>query len=319
VKRAWHALRQHPSWPWLVRGVGAAFVLVVLALLFRYARTVDWTQVKQSVLELPRRVLLQALGLAAVSHLVYSLLDLVGRHYTGHELPRSRVMQVSFISYAFNLNLGSLVGGIGFRYRLYSQLGVSYADITRIVTLSMITNWLGYILLAGLVFTLSPMQLPPHWKLDNEELRLLGVALLAFSVSYLGLCTWSKRRSWTIAGHEIELPTLRMALSQLAVSCTHWLTMAAVPWMLLQGQVDYPTALQVLLIAAIAGVILHVPAGLGVTEAVFIALLSHRIPEHQLLGALLAYRALFYLVPLMAGALLYLTVEMRTRKEAAPA
>jgi hypothetical protein len=87
-----------------------------------------------------------------------------------------------------------------------------------------------------------------------------------------------------------------------------------VPWALLQGQVDYPTALSVLLMAAIAGVILHIPAGLGVIEAVFIALLSHRIPEHQLLGALLAYRAVFYLLPLIAGALLYLKVEVRTRK-----
>jgi uncharacterized membrane protein YbhN (UPF0104 family) len=313
------ALRHHKSWPWVVRGVGLAFVAVVVALLVRYARGVDWARVKQSILELPHPVLLKAFALAAISHLVYSLLDLVGRHYTGHELSNRRVMQVSFISYAFNLNLGSLVGGIGFRYRLYSQMGVGYADITRIVTLSMMTNWLGYVLLAGIVFTVSPMLLPPNWRIDSEELQLVGVALLAFSVLYLGLCTWSKRRKWTIRGHELELPTLKMATAQLAISCTHWMTMAAVPWMLLQGHVDYPTALQVLLIAAIAGVILHVPAGLGVTEAVFIALLSHRIAEHQLIGALLAYRALFYLTPLLAGALLYLTVEMRTRKEAAPA
>jgi uncharacterized membrane protein YbhN (UPF0104 family) len=94
------------------------------------------------------------------------------------------------------------------------------------------------------------------------------------------------------------------------------MTMAAVPWTLLQGQVEYPTVLSVLMMAAIAGVILHIPAGLGVIEAVFIALLSHRIPEHQLLGALLAYRAIFYLTPLLVGALLYLKVEMRTRRHA---
>jgi uncharacterized membrane protein YbhN (UPF0104 family) len=180
----------------------------------------------------------------------------------------------------------------------------------------MITNWLGYILLAGLVFTIAPMQLPPHWKLDNDELQMLGVGLLAFSVVYLGLCAFSRRRSWTVRGHEIDLPTLRMALAQLGISSVHWLAMAAVPWMLLQGQVDYATVLQVLLMAAIAGVILHIPAGLGVTEAVFIALLAHRIPEHQLLGALLAYRAIFYLTPLIVGALLYLKLEVRTRGHA---
>ncbi|MBC5782592.1 UPF0104 family protein [Ramlibacter sp. USB13] len=307
-------MRNHPWWPWIKRIVGAVFLLAVAFLLVRYARTVDWGRVKESMLELPRPVLMKALFLAVVSHLVYSLLDVVGRHYTGHHLPDRKVMQISFTSYAFNLNLGSLVGGIGFRYRLYGKMGVRYGDITRIVTLSMITNWLGYILLAGLVFTLAPLELPPKWGIDHEELRLLGVGLLAFSVVYLGLCAFSKQRSWTVRGHEIDLPTLRMAFAQLAISCTHWMTMAAVPWALLQGQVDYPQALAVLLVAAIAGVMLHIPAGLGVTEAVFIALLSHKIPEHQLLGALLAYRAIFYLTPLLAGALLYLKLEMRTRK-----
>jgi uncharacterized membrane protein YbhN (UPF0104 family) len=309
-------MRNHPWWPWIKRIVGVVFVLVVGFLLVRYARTVDWGRVKQSMLDLPRPVLMKALLFAVVSHLVYSLLDVVGRHYTGHHLRDGKVMQISFTSYAFNLNLGSLVGGIGFRYRLYGKLGVSYGDITRIVTLSMITNWLGYILLAGLVFTIAPLELPPRWGLDLEELRMVGVGLLAVTVVYLGLCAFARQRSWLIRGHTIDLPSLRMAGAQLAISCTHWMTMAAVPWVLLQGQVDYPTALAVLLVAAIAGVLLHIPAGLGVTEAVFIALLSHRIPEHQLLGALLAYRAIFYLTPLLVGGLLYLKLEMRTRKHA---
>jgi len=312
-------MRHHWSWPWIKRAVGLAFLAVVAFLLVRYARTVDWEQVRTSIQELPRDVLLKALGFAAVSHLVYCLMDLVGRHYTGHRIPKLKVMQVSFICYSFNLNLGSLVGGIGLRYRLYSRLGLRYGNITRIITLSMITNWIGYILLAGLVFTIFSLQLPPTWSLDNEELRLLGVGLLGLAIAYLGLCTFSRVRRWTVRGHDIDVPTLRMAIAQLAISCTHWTTMAAVPWMLLQGQVDYPTALAVLLIAAIAGVILHIPAGLGVTEAVFIALLSHRAPAHELLGALLAYRAIFYLTPLVAGALLYLKVEMRTPKREAHA
>jgi uncharacterized membrane protein YbhN (UPF0104 family) len=140
------------------------------------------------------------------------------------------------------------------------------------------------------------------------------VALLGASVAYLALCTFSRQRSWNVRGHDIELPSLRMALAQQGISCTHWLFMAAVPWVLLQGQVPYTTVLPVMLVAAIAGVLLHIPAGLGVTEAVFIALLSHRVPEHQLLGALLAYRAVYYLVPLVAGALLYLKLEVHTRK-----
>lgn len=310
-------LLHHPAFPWVKRIFPFVFLAVVAVLLARVAHHIDWDKVRETVEHMPRQVLLQALGFAVVSHFVYSLMDLVGRHYTGHGLPKLKVMQVSFISYAFNLNLGSLVGGIGFRYRLYSQYGVRYGNITRIVTLSMMTNWLGYILLAGLVFTIAPMQLPADWRIDSEELQLLGVALLAFSIWYLGLCAWSKKRSWSIRGHEMEIPTLRMAFAQLGISCSHWMMMAAVPWALLQGNVDYPTGLQVLLIASMAGVLMHVPAGLGVMEAVFVALLSDRIPTAHLIGALLAFRALFYLFPLAVGALMYLTVEMKTRKEAA--
>jgi uncharacterized membrane protein YbhN (UPF0104 family) len=313
-----HKLLHHPWWPAIRKWGGALFLLVVLAMLVRYAGKVDWAKVKQSVLELPRPVLLQALGFGALSHFVYSLMDVVGHRYTGHHMQKRQVMLVSFISYAFNLNLGSLVGGIGLRYRLYGNHGVRYANITRIVTLALITNWIGYILLAGLVFTIAPLDLPPSFKLDTEDLRMLGVALISVAVIYLGLCGLSKRRSWNIRGHDVELPTLRMALAQFGISCSHWMAMAAVPWSLLHGAIDYPTALSVLLIAAMAGVMLHVPAGLGVTEAVFIALLSHKVPEHTLLGALLAYRAIFYLTPLLVGGLLYAKLEMRQRK-AAPA
>lgn len=309
-------LTERPWWPWAKRIATFAFLALVAALLLRYARTVDWQEVKQSVLELPRQTLLLAALLCLASHVLYSCFDLLGRRYTRHGLPVPQVMQVNFISYAFNLNFGSLIGGVAFRYRLYSRLGLGTATITRVLTLSMLTNWLGYLLLAGVVFTLAPLQLPPDWKIDSEGLRLLGIALLAVALGYLLLCGWSKKRSWTVRGHELILPRPAMAVVQLAMSCANWMIMAGAIYILLQGKVDYAAALSVLLIAAVAGVVTHVPAGLGVLEAVFIGLLSHRVPEAQLLGALLAYRALYYIGPLLAAALLYLTVEMRARKHA---
>ena len=238
----------HPRWPLIKKVGGTLFMLVVVTLLVLYARNVDWPRVKESILELPRPVLLQALGFAVMSHFVYSLMDLVGRKYTGHQMGKRQVMQVSFISYAFNLNLGSLVGGIGLRYRLYGNHGMRYGGITRIVTLALITNWIGYILLAGLVFTLAPLQLPPSFKVDGEDLRLLGVVLLSVAVVYLGLCGLSRTRSWNVRGHLVELPSLRMALAQFAISGSHWMAMAAVPWSLLHGAIDYPTALSLSLI-----------------------------------------------------------------------
>lgn len=312
-------IRDKAWWPWAKRIVGLAFMVLVIALLVRYARRVDWDEVKDSLRELPRATLLLAAALAATSHLLYSTFDLIGRRYTGHRLPVPQVMQINFISYAFNLNMGSAVGGVGFRYRLYTRLGLRYADVTKVLTISMLTNWIGFFLQAGLVFTLAPLQLPPEWKIDSEGLRLLGLAFLAIALTYIGLCGWSRKRSFTVRGHELLLPRPKMAAAQLALSCTNWMVIGATIWVLLQGKVAYTEVLSVFLVGAMAGIIVRVPAGLGVLEAVFIGLLSYRIPESQLIGALLAYRAVYYIAPLIAAALLYLTVELRARKRVAAA
>src|SRR3990167_4306703 len=133
----------HPWWPWIKRILSLLFFAAVAFLLVRYARNVDWKDVWASVVNTPLPALAGAAALAAASHLLYSCFDLVGRHYTGHELPTRTVMGVNFVSYAFNLCIGSLVGGIAFRYRLYSKLGLGRGVITRIVSMSMLTNWLG--------------------------------------------------------------------------------------------------------------------------------------------------------------------------------
>lgn len=307
-------LTQKPWWPAFKRVLTIAFFALIAWLLLHYAREVDWREVRDHLREMPRGVLLTAGALCAASHLLYSCFDLLGRHATRHGLPVPRVMQVNFTSYAFNLNFGSLVGGVAFRYRLYSRLGVAWGDITRVLTISMITNWLGYLLLAGSVFVVAPLALPPDWKMDSEGLRLLGLALLAAALAYLWMCGWSRRRSWTVRGHEIVLPRPRMALLQLAMSCSNWMLMGAAIFVLLQGRVAYSDVLSVLLIGAVAGVVTHVPAGLGVLEAVFVGLLAHQVPQGQLLGALLAYRALYYIGPLALAAVLYLSLELRARK-----
>ena len=306
-------------WPWLKRILTFAFFALVAWYSIRYARNVDWGEVWQTILATPRSVLLMAVGGVALSYAIYCSFDLLGRHYTGHGLPKFKVWQVNFISYAFNLNMGSLVGSVAFRYRLYGRLGLDVPTITRIMTLSILTNWLGYLLLGGVVFALAPLALPPDWKIDSQGLRWLGVALLAAGGAYLLACFFARQRSVTIRGHELILPPPRMAMLQVAMAVTNWAVMGGIIFILLQGKADYATVLSVLLVAAVAGVITHVPAGLGVLEAVFIALLSHRVPEGQLLASLLTYRAIYYIAPLLVAAAVYLLVEARARKTATPA
>ena len=78
---------------------------------------------------------------------------------------------------------------------------------------------------------------------------------------------------------------------------------------------NYFFVLGVLLVSSIAGVIVHIPAGIGVLEAVFIALLAGEHVSHgTIIAALLAYRMLYYFLPL--ATVCYLVLESRAKLRA---
>ncbi|WNN45725.1 lysylphosphatidylglycerol synthase domain-containing protein [Winslowiella toletana] len=304
--------KAHPKWKLAKKILTWLFFAAVIVLLVIYAKKVNWEDVYNVIINYNRTAILAAVALVIVSYLTYGLYDLIGRAYCGHKLAKRQVMLVSFICYAFNLTLSTWVGGVAMRYRLYSRLGLSGSTITRIFSLSIATNWLGYILLAGVVFSWGMVPIPKGWFIGEGTLRIIGVALLALVVVYLALCTFSKRRRWTIKGQKLALPSLRMALFQFVVSSANWMVMGAIIWLLLAQQVDYPIVLGVLLISSIAGVIVHIPAGIGVLEAVFLALLSGQHASHgSIIAALLAYRVLYFIAPLLLALVLYLGLEGR--------
>ena len=306
--------KTHSLWSRAKKVLTWLFFIAVMVLLVVYARQVNWGDVWQVVVHYNRTAILGAVGLVIVSYLTYGLYDLIGRAYCGHKLAKRQVMLVSFICYAFNLTLSTWVGGVAMRYRLYSRLGLGGSTITRIFSLSIATNWLGYVLVAGIVFSAGMVRVPDGWFIGAGTLRVTGICLLAFVAVYLGLCAFSKRRRWTIKGQKLALPSLRMALIQFAVSSANWLVMGAIIWLLLMQKVDFPQVLGVLLISSIAGVIIHIPAGIGVLEAVFLALLRGEPVSHgAIIAALLAYRVLYFIAPLLLALVMYLWLEGRAK------
>ncbi|MGU3413563.1 lysylphosphatidylglycerol synthase domain-containing protein [Enterobacteriaceae bacterium C34A] len=305
----------HPRWRLAKKILTWLFFLAVAVLLVVYAQKVDWQEVWKVIRNYNRTALLGAVALTIVSYLIYGCYDLLGRVYCGHKLAKRQVMLVSCICYAFNLTLSTWVGGIGMRYRLYSRLGLPGSTITRIFSLSIATNWLGYILLGGVIFSIGVVELPAHWYIRDGTLRLIGGALLLFIAVYLWACAFAKRRHLTIKGQKLVLPSWRFALLQMLISSANWMAMGAIIWLLLGQEVHYFFVLGVLLVSSIAGVIVHIPAGIGVLEAVFIALLSgEHASQGSIIAALLAYRLLYFFIPLALATVGYLWLEGRAKK-----
>ncbi|MCI1032413.1 hypothetical protein EDF75_0568 [Raoultella sp. BIGb0149] len=307
--------KSHPRWRLVKRILSGLFFIAVAVLLVVYAQKIDWPEVWKVIRGYNRAALLGAFGLVIVSYLIYGCYDLLGRAYCGHRLAKRQVMLVSFICYAFNLTLSTWIGGIGMRYRLYSRLGLRGATITRIFSLSITTNWLGYVVLGGVIFSANLVQLPARWYISQESLRIIGIAMLLVSALYLWACAFAKRRHLTIKGQRLVLPSWRFALLQAALSCANWLVMGVIIWLLLGQEVSYFLVLGALLVSSIVGVVVHIPAGIGVLEAVFIAMLSAEpLSRGAVIAALLAYRLLYYFLPLAIATMGYLILESQAKK-----
>ena len=305
------------SKPWTYWGkhlLTVFFFVLVAVLLYLLVKNLEWNEVVDALRSFDRLTLLACVGLTVVSFTLFSCYDLLGRAYTGHRLPARQVLPLTFVCYCFNLNLSSWVGAIGLRYRLYSRLGLGMATVTRILTFSLITNWLGYMILAGVIFTLRLVKLPEDWQIGTSALQLIGVTLLGLSAFYLLACRFARRRSWSWRDHEVTLPSLRLALAQAGMSMCNWPLSSLVVYLLLPDGVDFPTVLGIMLVSSIAGVITHIPAGLGVVEAVFIAMLQHQVSKGAVLAALIGYRAIYLLLPLVFAVIVYLVLEKRAKR-----
>jgi uncharacterized membrane protein YbhN (UPF0104 family) len=308
--------RRAPPPGWRARLLKVApwvLAVLVLTLVGRQAMALDWAEVWGALRSQSPATLGLALLLAALSHGLYSSFDLVSRRMLRHDLPAGRTLVTAATSYAFNLNFGALVGGMALRLRMYTRQGIDAAVAGQVIAWSLVTNWLGYFLVGGIVLGFAPPPLPDEWPLTRGALRVAGLALGALGLAYLVACAMSRRRELRWREHRLVLPRARVALLQAALSSANWLLIGSIVWLLLGRRVEFATTVAVLQLAAVAGVVTHVPAGLGVLEAVFVATLGSRLPQTQLLAALLAYRATYYLVPLAWAVPAYFLGEARAR------
>ena len=306
--RGWHALPPRSKRRFLLRAAGVAIAVAVVAFLCYYATTIDWDGVFQALRRYQPAELAIALGFAVLSHLAYGAFDLVGRAYTKHKLSRRMSFAVGLVGYAFSLNIGAMVGGAVSRLRLYTRLGLGKGTVAKIVTLSIATNWLAWMLLAGAVFVAQAEPAAEGWVIGRRALQAIGVLLLGLAFAYVMLCAYSTRRSFTVRAHTLILPSVRLAIVQFALGLVNWLAIGAVLYVLFDGHVPYLTLLGVLFLAVVATLIVRVPAGIGPFDAVFLALLAAH-PRSIVIAALLAYRAVYYLVPLAIAVPGYLLIE----------
>lgn len=306
----------HPLRAAVWRLLVVLFFAGVAALIFSRARQVDWSAVGEALRSYSVPELGMAFMAAALGHVCSGSYDLIGRRYTGHFMPRRRVFAINAIAYAFSLNLGALVGGWAFRVRLYTRFGLPVSVVARIIVLAVVTNWSGFTLMAGALLLIWPPELPAAWSVPVVVIRGVGVLLLGVVGAYLAACALGRRRGWTlrVRGQQMRMPTLPMAVVQLSLSSASWMLMTVSLWLLLPAHLSFTRVIEALFACSIAGAALHVPGNVGVLEGSFITLMSNDLDEVQALAGILAFRAVYFLIPFVIAAFAYGFMEMLARR-----
>jgi len=298
---------------WLRQALVTLFLVGVAVLLVHAGRKVPWAEVGKALQETPAWQLAAALLFSVLSYLAYAGFDILGQQVTGHKVNRLAVLRVAAVSFAINQNLGYMVGGLGLRLNQYTTLGLRPAVIAAVAGTSALTNWLSHFALFGALLVFGTQALPHLWGVAAGVWQIAGGAALALVVAYVWACVAFKRRQWRWRSLELDLPNGRMALLQLALGALHWGFTAAIVWVALPAGANFTAVATALLLAAVAGALAHVPAGVGVLEAVFVALLSDQWPVQQIIAAVMVYRAVYQWLPGALAALVLLVVQRRGR------
>lgn len=308
--------RRARSWLRLaVSGAGLLLLPAALWILHHELRKYQYHELADAIRGLPRAGVLLAIGLTVVNYVVLASYDLLGLRFVRRPLPVHKAMLAAVAGFAISNSIGLFLVSAGLiRLGLYSNWGLSAAEVAGVVTFNSITFHLGLFTVGGLMLAGAP--LPESLPLPVPLLRLLGVLLLALVAAYF-LMSLRHRRFVEIRRLRIPIPSLGLALGQLAISITDWVLSAAVIYVLLPADVAVPfaTFFGIFVLAQLAGILSQVPGGLGVFETALVLLLRRLCPTDQLVGTLLVYRAIFYLLPLAAAALLLGAYELGRRRE----
>ena len=289
----------------ILHALVACAVLVAGWLIYRTLSQYSWQEIYGSIADIPRMNFALALAFAACSYLCLTIFDFLALRYVGKPLSYPRAALASFTSLSIGHNVGVAALSSGaVRYRFYSRWGLSGEEIAKLIVFCGVTVALGLVTLAGLCLVLLPGTAGKVAGLGTAASVGLGAVCLALGAAYLALAAFMRReikvRTWRFA-----LPVLPLAALQIGVGTVNFAFVAACLHQLLGGAAGYMETTAAYVVANLTALVSHVPGGLGVLEATIGFLLGGSAS----IGALIAFRVVYFFIPLPLGLVSLLASE----------
>lgn len=297
------------------KSIAAIAALIVFAAVgyavYRLTEEVTYADVLRALTSTNSSSIALAVLFTGLSFVTLCFYDLNALAHIGRKRPWPEVALTAFSAYAVGnvAGFGALSGG-AIRYRAYVRAGLSPDEIGRIIAFVTVSFSVGLALLT--TGSLIPMagEIAPLLGISSATLATASTIILLSIVLLLGIAS---RNGLTIAGRTLHLPDTGTLSRQFLVTVLDVAFSASVLYALLpaEAHISWPAFFAVYAVAIGIGIVSHVPAGLGVFEAVILAALGAQVPSDALLASLVAYRAIYYVLPLVIAILVVTASELR--------
>ncbi|MGK7651304.1 lysylphosphatidylglycerol synthase domain-containing protein [Roseovarius sp. B08] len=284
---------------WLGYVLAAAVTAFAVFLLYRTLSRYEWPELVDAVTSVSSGRLLVALAFTALSYLTLTGFDWLALRYVGRPLSYRQAAIASFTSLSIGHTLGFAALSSGtIRYRYYSRWGLRGSEVAQLIVFCGMTVGLGLAILGGIALLIAPVLVIEALGLDRAIVNLVAAAAIAFPVVYLAMSAFFGR-TINIRGREVRMPPLKLALAQIVIGPLNFAFVAAAlhQAVLSFADIDYLPVASAYVSANVATLVTHVPGGLGVIEAV----LAYLLPGTGVIGAVLIFRFVYFLIPLCLG------------------
>lgn len=316
--------------PWLERlskyrqPLGLALTLLLFAMGLIACRhllsELDIYALHDAMLSVPTQSLLGALLATLVGFVILLGYEWSASRYAAVQLPPRTLVLGGFSAFAIGNAIGlSMLSGGSVRYRLYARQGLGAAEVTRMTVFASLSLGCALPPLAALA-TLS--DLPAAATALRLPAPLLGGIAIAVLVAAVALVMGLYRRRLPeqpladnllvqFVRRTLRLPGARLTALQLLITALDVAAAATVLYLLLPEAPPFGAFVLVYLLALAAGVLSHVPGGVGVFEAILLAAFANQLGAAPLAAALLLYRLIYVVLPLLVACVLLLANEAR--------
>ncbi|MEK1931854.1 MAG: hypothetical protein AAAC47_19140, partial [Pararhizobium sp.] len=297
---------------WLIKGGATAMILLIIGFaIVQLTSEVRYDDVVSALRATSWQSIAFAIAFTGLSFVALTFYDLGALLYVKRKLPYPDVALTAFAAYAVGntAGFGPLSGG-AIRYRAYSRLGLKPEEIAGVIAFVTLAFGLGLASIASFSLLAIAPEIAPLVGLDPSWLRVIAVMVLT---GLGGLMVAGRDgRVLQVGGITLRLPDSRTASRQFLVSALDIAASATVLYVLLpDGIMGWPAFLAVYSVAVGLGVLSHVPAGLGVFETVIIAALGQTADVDAVLGALMLYRVIYHVLPLLLAVVFVIGAEVR--------